>query len=156
MLPKLAAGSRAAALTIGRALTAAPITPLAAEDLRVDEDVTLVKYRSETIQGLKIAYREAGDPDHPTMLLHGFPTSAHMFRRLLPRIADAWHVIAPDYPGFGASDMPMVEDFDNSFANFARIVAEMIDRKGVERYAADVMDYGAPSAIECSPTIRNA
>jgi hypothetical protein len=59
MLPKLAAGSRAAALTIGRALTAAPITPLAAEDLRVDEDVTLVKYRSETIQGLKIAYREA-------------------------------------------------------------------------------------------------
>jgi pimeloyl-ACP methyl ester carboxylesterase len=132
-------------LALGLALAPASITPLQAEDLRVGEDATLVKYRSETIQGLSIAYREAGDPDNPTMLLlHGFPTSSHMFRDLIPRIAETWHVLAPDYPGFGASDMPMAEEFEYSFANFARIVTELIDRKGVERYAAYVMDYGAP------------
>jgi pimeloyl-ACP methyl ester carboxylesterase len=136
---------RSTFLALGLALAPASLVPLHAEDLRVDEDVTLVKYRSETIQGLEIAYREAGDPDNPTMLLlHGFPTSSHMFRDLIPRIAETWHVIAPDYPGFGASDMPMADEFAYSFANLARIVTELIDRKGVGRYAAYVMDYGAP------------
>ena len=145
MFTKLYANGRSAALALSLALAPALISPLAAEDLRVDEDVTLVKYRSAIIQNLTIAYREAGDPDNPTMLLlHGFPTSSHMFRDLIPLIADSWHVIAPDYPGFGASDMPMAEEFDYSFDNLARIVTELIDRKGVERYAAYVMDYGAP------------
>ncbi len=145
MFTDLITKSRSAILAIGLAFAPVSIIPLQAEDLRVDKDVTLVKYRSETIQGLNIAYREAGDPENPTMLLlHGFPTSSHMFRDLIPKIAEAWHVIAPDYPGFGASDMPMAEDFDYTFANLARVVTELIDRKGVERYAAYVMDYGAP------------
>ena len=145
MFTRLITKSRSAIVALGLAVAPAWATPLQAEDLRVDEDVTLVKYRAETIQGLNIAYREAGNPEDPTMLLlHGFPTSSHMFRDLIPRIAETWHVIAPDYPGFGASDMPQAEAFEYSFANFARIVTELIDRKGVERYAAYVMDYGAP------------
>jgi pimeloyl-ACP methyl ester carboxylesterase len=145
MFASLIKGKRATILALGLALVQVSIAPLQAEDLRVDEDMTLVKYRAETIQGLNIAYREAGDPENPTMLLlHGFPTSSHMFRDLIPRIAETWHVIAPDYPGFGASDMPQADAFEYSFANLARIVTELIDRKGVERYAAYVMDYGAP------------
>lgn len=145
MFANLIAKGRGATLVLGLALASVSITPLSAEDLRVDEDVSLVKYRSETIQGLEIAYREAGDPDNPTLLLlHGFPTSSHMFRDLIPQVADTWHVIAPDYPGYGASDMPLAEEFEYSFDNLARILTELIDRKGVERYAAYLMDYGAP------------
>ena len=145
MFATLKTVSQAALMTVGVLLASTSAKPLSAEDLRVDEDVTLVKYRTEIIQNLNIAYREAGDPKNPTMLLlHGFPTSSHMFRDLIPRIAETWHVIAPDYPGYGASDMPLAEEFEYSFANLARIVTELIDRKGVERYAAYVMDYGAP------------
>jgi pimeloyl-ACP methyl ester carboxylesterase len=137
--------ARASAIAIGVALLPVAVTPARAEDVRVDQDLTLGKYRSETIQGLKIAYREAGDPSNPTiLLLHGFPTSSNMFRDLIPRIATHWHVIAPDYPGFGASDMPQADAFEYSFANLARIMTELLDRKGVDRYAAYVMDYGAP------------
>ena len=89
MLTKLIKAGYAATLAFGLTLTPASITSLSAEDLRVDEDAALVKYRSETIQGPRIAYREAGDPGNPTMLLlHGFPTSSHMFRDLIPEIAE--------------------------------------------------------------------
>ncbi|PCH45454.1 MAG: hydrolase [Hyphomicrobiales bacterium] len=99
----------------------------------------------ETIKGIKLAYREAGNPENPTvLLLHGFPTSSHMFRNLIPVLAQKYHVIAPDYPGFGASDMPLAQDFDYTFANFAEIVTELLDRKNVTTYSAYVMDYGAP------------
>lgn len=102
-------------------------------------------YRSETIQGVKVAYREAGDPAKPTiLLLHGFPTSSHMFRNLIPQLAANYHIIAPDYPGFGASDMPLVNDFDYSFANLASMMTELLDRKQVDRYSVYLMDYGAP------------
>lgn len=108
-------------------------------------DLAQVRYGSELIDGVKIAYREAGDPARPTvLLLHGFPTSSHMFRDLIPQLADRYHVLAPDYPGFGASDMPALESFDYSFDNFARLITKFIDAKGVKRYAAYVMDYGAP------------
>lgn len=97
------------------------------------------------IDGLSIAYREAGDPDNPTvLLLHGFPTSSHMFRELIPELAAKYHVIAPDYPGFGASDMPDAANYDYSFANAADIVTQLIDAKGVDDYAVYLMDYGAP------------
>ena len=97
------------------------------------------------IDGLNIAYREAGDPDNPTvLLLHGFPTSSHMFRELIPELAAKYHVIAPDYPGFGASDMPDAASYDYSFANAAGIVTQLIDAKGVDDYAVYLMDYGAP------------
>lgn len=137
--------TRASALALALALgpVAAPEAP--AEDLAAAEDPTLVKYRSLEIEGLTIAYREAGDPSNPTiLLLHGFPTSSHMFRDLIPKIAGHWHVIAPDYPGFGASSMPPAEAFDYGFANVARLMTAFVDAKGVGRYAAYVMDYGAP------------
>lgn len=104
-----------------------------------------VRYGSTVIEGVEIAYREAGDPSRPTvLLLHGFPTSSHMFRDLIPLLAGRYHVLAPDYPGFGASAMPAPEDFDYSFDNFARVMTAFLDEKGVGRYAAYVMDYGAP------------
>lgn len=104
-----------------------------------------VAFRTESIDGLRIAYREAGDPSRPTiLLLHGFPTSSHMFRNLVPVLAEKYHVIAPDYPGFGASDMPQAEDFEYSFANIARMMTTLLDRKGVDSYAVYLMDYGAP------------
>jgi pimeloyl-ACP methyl ester carboxylesterase len=101
--------------------------------------------RSMQIDGLSIAYREAGDPANPTvLLLHGFPTSSHMFRNLIPELAEDYHVIAPDFPGFGASDMPPAAEYDYSFAGTADLVTQLIDAKGVEDYAVYLMDYGAP------------
>jgi pimeloyl-ACP methyl ester carboxylesterase len=104
-----------------------------------------VEYHLETIEGIDIAYREAGAPDKPTvLLLHGFPTSSHMFRNLIPELAETYHVIAPDYPGFGASAMPQADEFEYSFANIADMMMTLLDRKGVDRYAVYLMDYGAP------------
>jgi pimeloyl-ACP methyl ester carboxylesterase len=124
----------AAAAVFGGALLAAS-TAMAVE----------VRYGSTEVDGVKIAYREAGDPARPTvLLLHGFPTSSQMFRDLIPELAERYHVLAPDYPGFGASDMPPVESFDYSFDHFAELITKLIDAKGVKRYAAYVMDYGAP------------
>lgn len=104
-----------------------------------------VSYKSAVIEGIDIAYREAGDPSRPTvLLLHGFPTSSHMFRNLIPELAKDYHVIAPDYPGFGASAMPSAETFEYSFAHFADMMTELLDQKHVGNYVAYVMDYGAP------------
>ena len=104
-----------------------------------------VYYRAETIEDIRIAYREAGDPSKPTiLLLHGFPTSSHMFRNLIPVLARKYHVIAPDFPGFGASDMPQADAFDYSFEKIANMMTALLDRKGVDRYAVYLMDYGAP------------
>ncbi|WP_406649258.1 alpha/beta hydrolase [Aliisedimentitalea scapharcae] len=106
---------------------------------------TKATFKTQQIDGLTIAYREAGDPAKPTvLLLHGFPTSSHMFRNLIPELAERYHVIAPDYPGFGASDMPDAATYDYGFENTARIVTELLDAKGVDHYAVYLMDYGAP------------
>src|SRR3546814_3790952 len=124
----------AAAAALGAALAAAPAAA-----------APQVHYRSALIEGVEIAYREAGDPARPAvLLLHGFPTSSHMFRELIPALAERYHVLAPDYPGFGASAMPSVESFDYSFDTFARLMTALLDEKGIDRYAAYVMDYGAP------------
>lgn len=104
-----------------------------------------VQMKTAQVDGMTIAYREAGDPSKPTLLLlHGFPTSSHMFRNLIPELASDYHVIAPDYPGFGASEMPDAASYDYSFANTAQIVTALIDAKGVDGYAVYLMDYGAP------------
>ena len=104
-----------------------------------------VRHQSMKIQGIDIAYREAGDPTKPTVvLLHGFPTSSHMFRNLIPVIGVKYHVLAPDYPGFGASAMPMLREFDYSFANFAEVIDTFLTRKNVTSYVLYAMDYGAP------------
>jgi pimeloyl-ACP methyl ester carboxylesterase len=127
---------------------AAPLatsTPVFAVDASALAQLERVAYRSETIDGIKIAYREAGDPSRPTiLLLHGFPTSSHMFRNLIPKLAKKYHVIAPDYPGFGASDMPQAKDFEYSFAKISDMMTTLLGRKKVDRYSVYLMDYGAP------------
>ena len=103
------------------------------------------QHKTVTVQGLDIFYREAGPKDAPTiLLLHGFPTSSQMFRNLIPALADKFHVVAPDYPGFGNSTMPPVEDFDYSFDNLANVIDGFTRELGLERYSLYVMDYGAP------------
>ena len=104
-----------------------------------------VRYRTVEIDGLDIFYREAGDLESPTvLLLHGFPTSSHMFRNLIPALARGYHVVAPDYPGYGNSSAPSVEDFDYTFDNVARIVELFTRAVGLDRYSLYLMDYGAP------------
>lgn len=104
-----------------------------------------VHYRTATVEGLKIFYREAGPADGPVvLLLHGFPTSSHMFRNLIPLLADRYRVIAPDYPGFGSSDAPDHKTFTYSFAHYADIVDDLLGQLGAGSYALYVMDYGAP------------
>ena len=110
-----------------------------------DEETTNIAYRTVTIEDVEIFYREAGNPDHPTLLLlHGFPTSSHMFRNLIPALADQFHLVAPDYPGYGFSSMPSVDEFDYSFDNIARIIEKFTDEIGLDHYSLYLMDYGAP------------
>ena len=109
------------------------------------ENAPGVAYKTVTIDNVDIFYREAGDPSRPTLLLlHGFPTSSHMFRDLISELADEYHLIAPDYPGYGYSSMPTVDEFDYSFDNIANLVAKFVNVVGVDRYSLYLMDYGAP------------
>jgi len=131
------------ALTLSSPLLAPQVA--FAKDMAPISSAVSVQFNYETIDGVKIAYREAGDPNRPTvLLLLGFPTSSHMYRDLIPKLALRYHVIAPDYPGFGASDMPKAEDFEYSFAKIADMMTTLIDRKNVGDYSVYVMDYGAP------------
>jgi pimeloyl-ACP methyl ester carboxylesterase len=103
------------------------------------------KYRTVKINGLDIFYREAGPKNAPTiLLLHGFPTSSHMFRNLMQILADEFHLVAPDYPGYGNSSMPSVNEFDYTFENLAKIISKFIDTIGLENYSLYMQDYGAP------------
>ncbi len=112
---------------------------------RAAERPGAVRYKTVTIDGLDIFYREAGDQKNPTiLLLHGFPTSSHMFRDLIPELADEFHLVAPDYPGYGFSSMPKVDEFEYSFDNMAKLVDKFIDDLGLGRYSIYLMDYGAP------------
>jgi pimeloyl-ACP methyl ester carboxylesterase len=105
----------------------------------------VVHHRFATIDGLKIFYREAGPADAPVfLLLHGFPTSSHMFRNLIPLLADRYHVIAPDYPGYGQSDMPDPSKYAYTFDGFGEIVEQLLAQLGVTSFAMYLMDYGAP------------
>jgi pimeloyl-ACP methyl ester carboxylesterase len=104
-----------------------------------------VHHRYATVDGHRLFYREAGDPDKPALvLLHGFPTSSYMFRHLIPALADRYHVIAPDHLGFGLSDAPGVTEFDYTFDALTDLTAGLLRSLGVERYAMYVQDYGAP------------
>ena len=107
--------------------------------------IPVTHYRTKEVDGVKIFYREAG-PENGTvlLLLHGFPTSSHMFRNLMPILAGRYRVIAPDYPGYGQSDMPDRTKFAYTFDHFAELVDGLLDQLGVGRYAMYVMDYGAP------------
>ncbi|KQX57819.1 MULTISPECIES: alpha/beta fold hydrolase [unclassified Streptomyces] len=104
--------------------------------------------RTVTVDGLDVFYREAGDPANPTLvLLHGFPSSSHMYRGLIAELADSYHLIAPDHIGFGASAAPAVEDFPYSFEKLTEITLGLLDALGVERFALYVQDYGAPIGL---------
>ena len=105
----------------------------------------MTTYRTVSIDGLDIFYREAGSRDNPTiLLLHGFPTSSHMFRNLIPALADKFHLVAPDYPGYGNSSMPTLSEFDYTFDRLAEIVEKFIAAIDLKKYSLYVMDYGAP------------
>ncbi len=107
--------------------------------------VASITYRTTTIDDVEIFYREAGPQDAPVvLLLHGFPTSSHMFRNLIPALADRYHVIAPDYPGFGNSGAPPIDQFDYTFDHLADIVETLTEQLNLNTYSLYVMDYGAP------------
>lgn len=104
-----------------------------------------VSYRSVKIDGVNVFYREAGPKNGPVLLLlHGFPTSSQMFRNLIPQLAQRYRVIAPDYPGYGQSDMPPMDKFEYSFDNLARVIDKFTVAVGITRFAMYVQDYGAP------------
>ncbi len=104
-----------------------------------------LSYRTATVGGLKVFYRSAGNPEHPAvLLLHGFPTSSHMFRDLIPALADRYYVVAPDLPGFGFSDAPGRASFKYSFDHLAEVIDRFTEELKLKRYVIYVFDYGAP------------
>lgn len=104
-----------------------------------------IAHRTVDVEGVSIFYREAGPKNAPVvLLLHGFPASSHMYRNLIPALADRYHVIAPDFPGFGQSGMPARDSFAYTFAHLADITDQLTQRLGVSKYSMYVMDYGAP------------
>lgn len=110
--------------------------------------MTAINYRFADVDGVKIFYREAGDPGKPVLLmLHGFPSSSHMFRDLIPLLADRFHIIAPDLPGFGQSDMPDRKTFAYTFDHIAHVIGRFTEVIGLERFAIYVFDYGAPTGF---------
>ncbi|OBI07118.1 alpha/beta fold hydrolase [Mycobacterium scrofulaceum] len=104
-----------------------------------------VHHRYVTVDGHRLFFRQAGNPNHPALvLLHGFPTSSYMFRHLIPMLADRYHVIAPDHLGFGLSDAPSAEEFDYTFDALTDLTGALLRAVDVDRYAIYVQDYGAP------------
>jgi len=110
--------------------------------------MTQIHYRQTAVDGLNIFYREAGPADAPVLLLlHGFPSASHMFRDLIPLLADRFRLIAPDLPGFGQSDQPARETFGYTFDNLAKAIDGFVDALGLKRFALYVFDYGAPVGL---------
>ena len=104
-----------------------------------------IAYRTADVDGLTVFYREAGEPDAPTLvLLHGFPSASHMFRELIPLLADRFHLVAPDLPGFGKPDMPARGDFGYTFEHIADVIDRLTEVLGLDRFALYVFGYGAP------------
>jgi pimeloyl-ACP methyl ester carboxylesterase len=110
--------------------------------------MTLITYRTIDVNGLKVFYRESGPSGAPKLLLlHGFPSAGHMFRDLIPQLADRFHVVAPDLPGFGQSDMPDRDSFTYTFEALTDVIEGFTDAVGFGRYALYVFDYGAPTGF---------
>ena len=126
-------------------LLAAPFAAHATHTAADHADMTAVHYRTQQVEGVDIFYREAGPTDAPVVvLLHGFPTSSAMYRNLIPQLADRYHVIAPDYPGFGNSGVPDRKTFAYTFDHLAAVTDGLLGQLGAKRYALYVQDYGAP------------
>jgi pimeloyl-ACP methyl ester carboxylesterase len=110
--------------------------------------MTKITYRTASVDGIKIFYREAGQANAPTLLLlHGFPTSSHMFRNLIPLLADRFHIVAPDLPGFGQSDLPSRDAFGYTFARLAEVIGRFTEVVNLKRFAIYIFDYGAPTGL---------
>lgn len=104
-----------------------------------------VQFNTVDVDGLKVFYREAGDTSRPTvLLLHGFPSASHMFRDLIPELADRYHVVAPDFPGFGMTEQPARDQFSYTFENIAKVIGRFTEVLGLKTFAIYVFDYGAP------------
>jgi pimeloyl-ACP methyl ester carboxylesterase len=104
-----------------------------------------ILYQQVNVDGINVFYREAGSKDLPTLLLlHGFPSSSHMFRDLIPLLSHQFHIVAPDLPGFGRSDIPSHDEFDYTFDNLSNVISSFTEKLGLHRYAIYVFDYGAP------------
>jgi pimeloyl-ACP methyl ester carboxylesterase len=110
--------------------------------------MTTIQYRKVNVDGVNVFYRQAGRADAPALLLlHGFPTASHMFRELIPALADRFHLVAPDLPGFGQSDMPSRDKFTYTFARLAEVIERFTEVIGLARFAIYVFDYGAPTGF---------
>jgi pimeloyl-ACP methyl ester carboxylesterase len=110
--------------------------------------MTKIQYRKVSVDGFNVFYRQAGPADAPALLLlHGFPTSSHMFRELIPALADRFHVVAPDLPGFGQTDMPPRDKFTYTFAKLAEVIERFTEVIGLARFAIYIFDYGAPTGL---------
>src|ERR1700758_3982816 len=110
--------------------------------------MTAITYRSANVEGLKVFYREAGVSMAPKLLLlHGFPSAGHMFRDLIPLLVDRFHLVAPDLPGFGQSDMPSRDGFKYTFDNLAKMIDRFTEVIGLVRFAIYIFDYGAPVGL---------
>ncbi len=109
------------------------------------DETARITYHTAKVDGLTLFYREAGDSSRPTIvLLHGFPSSSHMFRNLIPKLAEKYHVIAPDYPGFGYSDQPSVTDFAYTFDHLAAVTDDLLSSLKLEKFSIYIQDYGSP------------
>lgn len=110
--------------------------------------MSTIRYRTQIVGDVDVFYRETGSADAPViLLLHGFPTSSHMFRDLIPALADRFHVIAPDLPGFGQTEAPPRGRFDYSFDSLAEVIDGFVNAIGLTRYAIYIFDYGAPIGL---------
>lgn len=110
--------------------------------------MTRIRYRTQQVDDVKVFYRESGPSDAPVLLLlHGFPSASHMFRDLIPQLADRYRVIAPDLPGFGQTDAPPRGEFTYSFDALAKVIGGFVDAIGLRRYAIYIFDYGAPVGL---------
>ncbi|MFC7555296.1 alpha/beta fold hydrolase [Pseudoroseomonas wenyumeiae] len=140
---------RALVLSMAAAPAAALTTPAAARTAPSTETTMPdVQYRTQKVGSVDVFYREAGPADAPALLLlHGFPTSSHMFRDLIPLLADRYRVIAPDLPGFGLTRAPERGSFEYSFDNLAKVIGQFVEAIGLTRYGLYVFDYGAPTGL---------
>ena len=125
-------------------------TSILAHSLTFNKDYEVVientiKYKKINIKGVDVAYREAGNPKNPTIvLLHGFPSSSHQYRKVLNALSDEFYLIAPDYPGFGNSDFPSADVYEYTFDNIAKTIDAFLEKKNLSSYTLMIQDYGAP------------